>query len=71
MPRTFSVDGKNSAIGLRCKIYSLLNSYLNDRQQIVKLDNNIIVPQLTSYGVLQGSLLGPLLFKMYNKIFRM
>ena len=34
--------------------------------QSVKIHNTTSKPRLLSYGVLQGSLLGPLLFKLYS-----
>ena len=40
-------------------------SYLTDRQQYVKFDTEVSGYKNIKYGVPQGSILGPLLFKMY------
>lgn len=41
------------------------NSYLENRSQVVKLDNVISIPLNNNIGVPQGSILGPLLFILY------
>ena len=41
-------------------------SYLTGRTQSVKIHNTTSNPRLLSYGVLQGSVLGPLLFTLYS-----
>ena len=45
-------------------------SYLSDRTQRVSFENNFSQSRYLSYGVPQGSCLGPLLFTMYaSKLF--
>ena len=52
----FGVDGGAS---------SWLRSYLRDRQQFVKLDDHSSTATQCASGVLQGSVIGPLLFTAY------
>ena len=52
--------------GVHGKILSLLSSYLTDRTQAVRINNNCTSRLFTaSSGVPQGSHLGPLLFCFY------
>ncbi|KAJ4435044.1 hypothetical protein ANN_23617 [Periplaneta americana] len=44
---------------------SWMDSYLRDRQQCASLDNHFSQWRCTKAGVLQGSVLGPLLFSIY------
>lgn len=59
-------------IGIDGPALSIFKSYLENRSQIVKIDNFMSSPQNISYGIPQGSILGPLLFLIYinniNKI---
>eukprot|EP00116_Pleurobrachia_bachei_P001264 sb/3461526/ len=51
--------------GIRGCVLDLFKSYLSNRIQRVKIGNNISSPGHVSYGVPQGSTLGPLLFLLY------
>ena len=44
-------------------LYWILN-YLTDRQHFVQIDSSISNILITSFGVLQGSILGPILFNL-------
>ena len=51
--------------GIRGPAYTLIESYLSDRQQFVSINNIESSSKLISIGVPQGSILGPLLFLIY------
>ena len=55
---------KLDVYGIRGFLYDLLKSYLSDRTQTTCI-NNISKKATISYGVPQGSILGPLLFLLY------
>lgn len=54
-----------SSYGLRGKIYNILESYLSGREQRVSIDGITGETRTVSYGVPQGTVLGPLLFTIY------
>ena len=51
--------------GLRGSILELIKIYLTNRKQVVKIGNDYSTHGNMSIGVLQGSILGPLLFIIY------
>ena len=56
---------KLSNYGIRGNAYDLLKSYLTNRYQYVRINNNLSTLKQIKYGVLQGSILGPLLYIIY------
>ena len=56
---------KLKSIGIAGSAYKIFESYLTNRYQIVKIDGVESTPRLITYGVPQGSVLGPLLFLVY------
>ena len=52
--------------GIRGNEHKLLSSYLCSRRQYVNINNVNCDRQFISYGVPQGSILGPLLFLLYD-----
>lgn len=49
-------------IGVRGKCHELINSYLKNRSQVVKINEIKSDPLPVTRGVIQGSIIGPLLF---------
>lgn len=56
---------KMNKIGIRDEILNWFSSYLKDRKQTVKINSTISDPMTISFGVPQGSTLGPTLFLIY------
>ena len=56
---------KLDEIGIPPKLSTWFSSYLCNRYQKVNLDGNISDSRLVSYGVPQGSVVGPTLFSIY------
>ncbi len=56
---------KLSAYGFSRSALKLIHSYLNERQQRVKVNGSFSTSKQTFLGVPQGSVLGPLLFNLY------
>ncbi|CAB3246280.1 unnamed protein product [Arctia plantaginis] len=52
-------------IGIKDKALRILTSYLSGREQIVKIGQHHSSPKYLTYGVPQGSILGPLLYLIY------
>ena len=57
--------GKLKYYGFSDNGIRLMSSYLNNRYQAVNVNGNMSEYQLMSYGVPQGSILGPVLFIIY------
>lgn len=56
---------KINKIGITGTALDILKSYLSNRKQIVKIGNHQSQPKPITYGIPQGSILGPLLFLIY------
>lgn len=56
---------KLNNIGITGTAYSMLSSYLLNRSQVVKIENNISSAQNLSFGIAQGSIMGTLMFLIY------
>ena len=56
---------KLSHYGIRGKALSWFENFLNERQQFVKYNNVQSQCKSITYGVPQGSIMGPILFLLY------
>lgn len=56
---------KLKSYGITGNIFKFISAWLADRYQIVKLEGYLSIPKLVRSGVLQGSVLGPLLFLIF------
>jgi len=57
--------GKLEGLGVRGKALNLIESYLSNRLQYVKVDDTYSEPKCIKIGIPQGTVLGPLLFLVY------
>ena len=53
-------------MGLRGKIYNIIKDYLRNRQTMVRIEDEFSECKITTNGVPQGSVLGPLLYLIYT-----
>ena len=52
-------------INFSTEALKLIQSYISERRQYVQTDDKTSSPQLNNFGVLQGSILGQVLFHLY------
>lgn len=57
---------KLSHYGFSERTVGLINSYLSDRTQVVRVDGSLSKPRALQRGVPQGTVMGPLLFVMFT-----
>jgi hypothetical protein len=56
---------KCSRMGIRGKMYNIVNSYMSNRKAAIKIHKTVSDFEKVNFGVPQGSVLGPLLFLIY------
>lgn len=52
----------------RMRGHALMLSYLSNRSQVVRINNTYSKEEIIKYGVPQGDILGPLLFRINNML---
>ena len=60
-----SLLSKLQVLGTSEKALLWFKSYLSDRQQCTRIGTSLSDPLMITHGVLQGSVLGPMLFTLY------
>ena len=61
------LNGLRDVFGIRDTALAFFVSYLSGRKQIVSVVGREMEPSSLLYGVLQGSVLGPILFLLYTQ----
>lgn len=61
----FNDERSLEQLGVRGEILKFFDSYINNREQVVQINNTLSDFNKTEFGVVQGSKLGPLLFLIY------
>ena len=60
-----SIITKMHSLGFSRNFLTWLTNYLSDRHHYVQMDDRKSSPALLEFGILQGSILGPMLFNLY------